>query len=116
MSNELIETEVLIIGCGIGGGTAALALADAGVPVTVVTRGKAPESANTFWAQGGIIYEGVKDSADLLVEDTLRAGAGHCYEPAVRLLAEEGPGAVREPDRSARPAPVPCPLQARPPP
>lgn len=95
MSNELIETEVLIIGCGIGGGTAALALADAGVPVTVVTRGKAPESANTFWAQGGIIYEGVKDSADLLVEDTLRAGAGHCYEPAVRLLAEEGPGAVR---------------------
>ena len=27
MSNELIETEVLIIGCGIGGGTAALALA-----------------------------------------------------------------------------------------
>ena len=35
-----IETDVLIIGCGIAGGTAALQLADAGVPVTVV-----PESA-----------------------------------------------------------------------
>ncbi len=95
MNNDLIESEVLIIGCGIGGGTAALALADAGVPVTVVTRGRAPESANTYWAQGGIIYEGAGDSASLLVEDTLRAGAGHCYEPAVRLLAEEGPGSVR---------------------
>jgi aspartate oxidase len=88
--SDLIESEVLIIGCGIGGGTAALTLADAGVPVTVVTRGKAPEAANTYWAQGGIIYEGVKDSPDLLVEDILRAGAGHCYEPAVRQLAEEG--------------------------
>ena len=95
MTTDLLETEVLIIGCGIAGGTAALTLADAGVPVTVVTRGKAPETTNTYWAQGGIIYTGLDDSPDLLVEDILRAGAGHCYAPAVRLLAEEGPSAVR---------------------
>ncbi|MCE7984114.1 MAG: L-aspartate oxidase [Caldilinea sp. CFX5] len=95
MATDLLETEVLILGCGIAGGTTALTLADAGVPVTVVTRGKAPETTNTYWAQGGIIYTGVDDSPDLLVEDILRAGGGHCYEPAVRLLAEEGPAAVR---------------------
>lgn len=95
MATELLETEVLILGCGIAGGTTALTLADAGVPVTVVTRGKAPETTNTYWAQGGIIYKGAADSPDLLVADVLRAGAGHCYEPAVRLLAEEGPAAVR---------------------
>ena len=95
MTTDLLETEVLILGCGIAGGATALTLADAGVPVTVVTRGKAPESTNTYWAQGGIIYTGVDDSPALLVEDILRAGAGHCYEPAVRLLAEEGPAAVR---------------------
>jgi L-aspartate oxidase len=39
---DLIETEVLIIGCGIAGCTAAIKLADAGVPVTVVTRARAP--------------------------------------------------------------------------
>lgn len=95
MTTDLLQTEVLILGCGIAGGTAALTLADAGVPVTVVTRGKAPETTNTYWAQGGIIYTAADDSPDLLVEDILRAGAGHCYEPAVRLLAEKGPGAVR---------------------
>ncbi len=95
MTTDLIETEVLILGCGIAGGTAALTLADAGVPVTVVTRGKAPEATNTYWAQGGVIYTAQDDSPALLVEDILRAGAGHCYEPAVRLLAEAGPSAVR---------------------
>lgn len=87
--------EVLIIGCGIAGSTTALTLADAGIPVTVVTRAKRPEDSNTFWAQGGIIYQGVNDSPALLSEDILRAGAGHCRPQAVQLLAEQGPQAVR---------------------
>lgn len=91
---DLYETEVLILGCGIAGCTAALTLADAGIPVTVVTRAKAPEESSTSWAQGGIIYQGEDDSPDLLAEDIERAGAGHAYPPAVRLLAEAGPGAV----------------------
>lgn len=95
MQTDLLETEVLILGCGIAGGATALTLADTGVPVTMVTRGKAPESTNTYWAQGGIIYTAPDDSPDRLVEDILRAGAGHCYEPAVRLLAEAGPAAVQ---------------------
>jgi L-aspartate oxidase len=92
---ELIETDVLILGCGVAGAAAALRLAEAGLNVTVVTRAAQPEETNTYYAQGGIIYRGQGDSPDRLAEDILRAGAGHCYPPAVRVLAEEGPPLVK---------------------
>ncbi|MCS6844594.1 MAG: L-aspartate oxidase [Caldilineales bacterium] len=93
--SEYLETEVLVIGSGIAGATVALELADRGVQVLMATRGSQPEDSNTLWAQGGIIYRGVDDSPDDLVADILRAGAGHSYPPAARILAEEGPEAVR---------------------
>lgn len=91
-----LEAEVLIIGCGIAGGVAALQLAGAGVPVTVVTRAQEPQESNTYYAQGGIIYRGTDDSPALLAEDLTRVGAGHCNPKAVAILAEEGPNLVRE--------------------
>lgn len=91
-----ISTDVLILGTGIAGATTALALADAGIPVTVATRATRPEESNTYWAQGGIIYKGEDDSPGQLAEDITRAGAGHSNPQAVRILAEEGPTAVRE--------------------
>jgi L-aspartate oxidase len=91
---ELIETDVLIIGCGVAGGTVALRLADAGVPVTLVTRAADPHDTNTHWAQGGIIYQGKQDTPALLVADILRAGAGHSSQQAASIVAEEGPGLV----------------------
>ncbi|NOX87766.1 MAG: L-aspartate oxidase [Calditrichaeota bacterium] len=94
--SDHIETEVLIIGCGIAGGLAALRLADSGVPVTVVTHGSNTVSSSTYYAQGGIIYKGEKDSPDLLAEDIFRAGAGHSYPPAVKKIAEEGPELVEK--------------------
>ena len=93
---DRIETEVLIIGCGIAGSVAALQLAEAGVPVTVVTRALEPQESNTYWAQGGIIYRGTDDSPELLEEDLTRVGAGHCNPKAVAILAEEGPDLVRD--------------------
>jgi L-aspartate oxidase len=95
---DLIQTDVLIIGCGIGGGTAALQLAQAGVNVTLVTRARDPLNSNTNWAQGGVIYRGKpdEDSPEMLIEDTLRAGAGYCNPVAVKTLAEEGPTLVKE--------------------
>ena len=92
--SELLETDVLIIGCGVAGGTVALRLADAGVPVTLVTRSADPNDTNTHWAQGGIIYKGKQDAPELLVADILRAGAGHLSHHAAAILAEEGPGLV----------------------
>ena len=92
---EYIETDVLVIGCGVAGGVAALGLADAGVPVTLVTRAVEPIDSNTYWAQGGIVYRGLDDSVQTLVDDITRAGAGHSNPAAVAILAEEGPDLVR---------------------
>lgn len=92
---EYLESDVLIIGTGIAGATVALTLADAGIPVTLVTRARSPEDSNTLLAQGGIIYTSPEDSPAQLAEDVVRAGAGHSYPRAVQILAEEGPGAVR---------------------
>ena len=93
--SELIHTDVLIIGCGIAGGVAALELAEAGVHVTVVTLSPKAEETNTLYAQGGIVYENEKDSPELLIEDVMRAGAGLSRRSAVELLAREGPQLVR---------------------
>jgi L-aspartate oxidase len=92
---EYLKCDVLVIGCGIAGSIAALQLADAGVHVIVVTRSSNPEESNTYYAQGGIVYEGEKDSSKLLAEDILRAGAGYCNPQAVDLLANEAPKLVR---------------------
>lgn len=92
--NRDLCTDILVLGCGIGGSVAALTLADAGVPVTVITRAEAPTESNTHYAQGGVIYRGDGDSADLLAEDIVRAGAGLCHRPAVEIAATEGPGLV----------------------
>ena len=93
---DCIESEVLIIGCGIAGGTAALQLAEAGISVTLVTQAYEPAVSNTYYAQGGIIYKGTDDSTELLVQDIHRAGAGHCNPRAVQILAEQGPNLVKK--------------------
>ena len=84
--NDCIETDVLIIGCGVAGGVTALQLADAGIAVTVVTRSKELFASNTYLAQGGIIYRGQGDSTDLLVEDVIKAGASLSNPKAVRII------------------------------
>lgn len=89
------ETDVLIIGSGIAGCAAALAAADQGAKVLVVTKETNPEESNTYYAQGGIIFRGIDDSPERLAADILAAGAGFCWKPAVRLLAEEGPRLVQ---------------------
>lgn len=95
MSNYL-QTDVLIIGCGIAGGVAALQLADSGVPVTIITKAHQPQESNTYYAQGGIIYQGREDSPDLLAEDVLRAGAGLGNPATVDILARQGPALIRD--------------------
>ena len=92
-----MQTDTLIIGCGIAGSTAALQLAaDRQRQITVITRATEPMDSNSRHAQGGIVGRGQDDSAELLVEDVLRAGAGLSYRPAVEVLAEEGPALLSE--------------------
>jgi L-aspartate oxidase len=87
---------VIVIGTGIAGLTSAFCLASAGVKVLLVTKAADPKDCNTFWAQGGIIYEGEGDTPAKLIEDVIRAGAGLSSEEAVRFLAVEGPRVVKE--------------------
>ncbi|MBN1812345.1 MAG: L-aspartate oxidase [Anaerolineae bacterium] len=91
------RTDVLIIGCGIAGATAALRLArDRQRQVTLITRAADPEESNSRYAQGGIVTLGEGDAAALIVQDVLAAGAGLSLPAAAHILAEEGPGLVRE--------------------
>jgi L-aspartate oxidase len=92
-----IESDVLIIGCGIAGASAALRLArDQQRQVTLVSRASEPEESNTRYAQGGIVTLGEGDSADLIVDDILSAGAGLSLRSAACIMAEEGPRLVQE--------------------
>ena len=55
-----METEVLIIGCGIAGATAALRLArNPERQITIITRAHEVHESNTRYAQGGIIGRGL---------------------------------------------------------
>jgi L-aspartate oxidase len=89
------DTDFLIVGGGIAGLRAAIALAPAG-RVAVLTKAD-PNESNTGYAQGGIAAAvGDDDSPDLHAADTIRAGDGLCDEQAVRVLVEQGPVYVRE--------------------
>jgi L-aspartate oxidase len=97
MSDQHEIVDLLILGCGVAGSVAALeAASNPNVEILVVTPAADPCESNTRYAQGGIIGQGPNDSAELLIEDLYRAGAGANYPPAVHLLAQEGPRLVRK--------------------
>ena len=92
-----VASDVLIIGCGIGGATAALRLSeDRQRQITLITRASEPSECATRYAQGGIVSIGPDDSSQLLAKDVLAAGAGLSLPAAVEILAEEGPRLVSE--------------------
>jgi L-aspartate oxidase len=92
----MIKTDVLIIGCGLAGLSAAISLAQAGLEVLVLSKSGAPHESNSHYAQGGIVYRALDDNPEELAADILSAGVGMAYPPAVELLAREGPALVKE--------------------
>lgn len=91
-----LETDVLIIGCGIAGASAALEAAKSGLKVIVITKNLKPEESNTYYAQGGIVSLGVDDQPELLKEDIIETGDGINNPEAVQILASEGKKIVDE--------------------
>jgi L-aspartate oxidase len=96
MTNELIQTKVLIIGSGIAGLSAAIELAEKNIASTVITRSWDINDSNTNRAQGGVVYKGKGDSSELLIQDIMTAGAGLCNPQAVKLLSEKGAESIDE--------------------
>ncbi len=96
--SEVQELDLLVLGSGVAGLSAAVRAADdLGLRVGVLTKGEV-QQATTRWAQGGVaaVLAGDPDSTDLHLADTLRAGAGLCDVDAVRVMVDEGPGRVNE--------------------
>jgi len=88
-----ISADVLIVGSGAAGLTAALNLAETR-KVAVIAKGSLSEGA-TSWAQGGIaavLEEG--DSFDAHVNDTMIAGAGLNDIRVVEHVVEHAPDAI----------------------
>jgi L-aspartate oxidase len=90
-----VTTDVVVIGSGVAGLTAAIQARKSGHRVVVVTKA-AVDEGSTRWAQGGIAA--ALDPDDSPAEhwrDTVVAGAGLCDADAVRVLVSEGPHAIR---------------------
>ncbi|WP_406689161.1 L-aspartate oxidase [Saccharopolyspora sp. ID03-671] len=90
--------DLLVVGTGVAGLTAALRAREAGLRVLVVSKDSV-SAGNTGWAQGGIavVRPDELDPGDSLhkhVEDTLTAGVGLCAPEAVREILADGAEAI----------------------
>lgn len=89
------RSDVLIVGSGIAGLTAALHAARLG-SVTLVTKSEVTD-ANTWYAQGGIAGAvGEADSVELHLADTLVVGQGLCDPVVVHSIVSEAADALAE--------------------
>ncbi|HVJ00341.1 MAG TPA: L-aspartate oxidase [Sphingomonas sp.] len=93
MSDTHHQSDVLIIGSGAAGLTAALNLAER-FKVTVLAKGALNEGS-TAWAQGGIaaVLE-PGDTFESHIEDTMIAGAGLNDRAVVEFVVENAPRAI----------------------
>jgi L-aspartate oxidase len=88
---------VVIAGAGLAGLSAALAAAEAGRRVLVLSAAPLGEGCSSSWAQGGMAAAlSPDDDPALHANDTIAAGAGLVDPAMAKLLAEEGPAAVRK--------------------
>ena len=88
--------DVLVVGAGVAGLSAALAAADAGASVLVLAKAS-HTSSNSYAAQGGVAAAvGRDDDPALHRADTLAAGRGLCRIGAVELLTAEAPARIAE--------------------
>src|SRR5512135_1862993 len=90
-----MNPDFLVIGAGVAGLRAAIELASAG-RVLVIAKDSLKESSSEY-AQGGVaVALSDDDEVSLHERDTLTAGDGLCFRPAVHVLVEEGPGAIQQ--------------------
>ncbi|MGW5075272.1 L-aspartate oxidase [Rhodococcus sp. NPDC004095] len=86
------HADLVVVGGGVAGLTAARTATRAGLRVLTVSKG-GPTDTATVYAQGGIAVSSGYD-VDAHVADTLAAGGGLCDEAAVRSIVAAGADAV----------------------
>ncbi|HHM21949.1 MAG TPA: L-aspartate oxidase, partial [Bacteroidetes bacterium] len=95
----MTQTDILVLGAGIGGLTCALKIARQrpDLNIKVLTKTNEGES-NTRYAQGGVaaVWDSETDSYQKHIADTLDAGDGLCNPEIVKLVVTEGPERVKE--------------------
>lgn len=91
------SADLVVVGTGVAGLTAALRARRQGLRVLVINKGALSEST-TRWAQGGIAaVRHERDSGDSVrrhAADTMTAGAGLCSTEAVREIVRGGARAI----------------------
>src|SRR6267154_4518932 len=89
------QVDFIVVGAGVAGLRAAIALAEAG-KVLVLAKQELTESA-TQYAQGGIaVALSDEDEISLHLQDTISAGDGIVNAEAAHVLVEEGPERIQE--------------------
>lgn len=90
--NDDVYTDVIVIGSGISGASAALEAVRLGLNVVIINKEQDILESATRYAQGGIAGLGIDDdSPELLMSDIKSAGDNYCYDEAVSLVTSEGP-------------------------
>lgn len=95
---QVIECDVLVIGTGLAGLHYCLQLL-ATLPtakIALISKAQVIES-NSRYAQGGIAAAcSTEDSLQSHISDTLIAGDGLCYQPAVEFIIRQGPQVIEQ--------------------
>ncbi|MGH7161933.1 MAG: L-aspartate oxidase [Planctomycetota bacterium] len=87
------STDVLVLGAGVAGLTAALTAA-ASARVLALLK-DTPAASNTWWAQGGVAAAvGQDDTPEAHASDTLAAGGGLCDRAVVEEVVRAAPEAI----------------------
>lgn len=102
-SAELVEADAVVVGSGVAGLSAALAMsrhvvmAGQSPRILLITRGKVGGDGATPWAQGGVAAAlDPGDSPHLHAQDTMAAGGGMVLPERAMILTAEGPSRVRQ--------------------
>lgn len=95
---QALDFDVLVIGSGLAGLHYCAQLLQQQPTIKIAVLSKiAAEECNSWYAQGGIAAVSLdSDSIESHVADTLKAGDGLCYRPAVETIIQQGPTAIAQ--------------------
>ena len=86
---KILDTDCLVLGAGLAGAAYAYHIGKQGHQVVLLSADKPKKSANSNWAQGGVIYHD-EDDMDRLRKDIIDANGGTSNPEAVDTLVEHG--------------------------